>query len=77
MRILVCPGNGDNGEAGLAKTPVDTIFVEVYKFNYFIWWLKHQNLGPCLEINHYFYPPGLPFLVRWCDCLCIECLWGK
>ena len=41
MRILVCPGNGDNGVAGLAKTPVDSIFVEVYEFNYLICGLKH------------------------------------
>ena len=40
MRILVCPWNGDNGEAGLTKTPVDTIFVEVYEFNYLICGLK-------------------------------------
>ena len=82
MRILVCPWNGDKGEAGLAKTPVDTIFDEtifdeVFEFNYLIWGLKHQNLGPCFEVNHYSFPPGLPFSIRRCDCLCIECRWVK
>ena len=39
MRILVCPGNGDKGESGLAMTPVDTIFVEVFEFIYlsYLW----------------------------------------
>ena len=77
MHILVCPGNGDNGEAGLAKTPVNTIFVEVYELIYLICGLKHQNLGPCLEINRYSFPPVLPCSVRRCDCLCMECLWVK
>ena len=40
MRILASPGNGDNGVAGSAKTPVDSIFVEVYEFDYLICGLK-------------------------------------
>ena len=36
MCILVSPRNGDKGEAGMAKTSVDTIFVEVYEFDYLI-----------------------------------------
>ena len=41
MRIFVCPGNDDKGEACLAKTPGDTIFVEVFEFIYIICGLKH------------------------------------